>query len=61
MGFCGVYDNFYPPEEVRNAIGYPMIPATLAYESTLKLLQWFWDPVLPVYDQALIKVDKIPE
>lgn len=66
-GFCGVYDNFYPPEEVKKAIGYPVIPAavhtdaTVAYESALKLLQMFGERVLPAHEQALMKIHKIPE
>lgn len=57
-GFCGVYHNFYPPEEIKKAIGYPVIPAavhidsTVAYESTIKLVQRFGDEVLPPHEQA---------
>ncbi len=66
-GYCGVYDNFYPPEAIKKAIGYPVIPATVhidstvAYESNLRLLNRFGDKILPSHEQALMKVDKIPE
>ena len=66
-GYCGINDNFYPPEEIKKAIGYPIIPATVhtdsiqAYESSLKLLQMFGDKVLPSHEQKLMKVERIPE
>jgi glyoxylase-like metal-dependent hydrolase (beta-lactamase superfamily II) len=66
-GYCGINDNFYPPEEIQKAIGYPIIPATVhtdsiqAYESSLKLLQMFGDKILPSHEQELMKVERIPE
>jgi len=69
-GFCAVYHNFYPPEEFKKAMTrypYPVIPSgihinsTMAYDSTLKLVQMFGERVLPLHEQALMKVDRIPE
>jgi len=66
-GYCAITDNFYPPEEIKKAIGYPIIPATVhtdsiqAYESSLKLLQMFGDRIVPSHEQALMKVERIPE
>jgi len=65
-GYCAINDNFYPPEELKKAIGYPIIPAAVhtntieAYESSLKLLQMFGDKILPSHEQALMKVSHVP-
>ncbi|MEW6262565.1 MAG: N-acyl homoserine lactonase family protein [Thermodesulfobacteriota bacterium] len=66
-GYCAINHNLYPPEEIKKALGYPVIPATVhtdalaAYQSTLKLLQMFGDKVLPSHEQELMKVKKIPK
>lgn len=66
-GYCAINDNFYPPKEIKEAIGYPIIPATVhtdsikAYESSLKLVQMFGDKVLPSHEQSLMNVERIPE
>ncbi|OJX07496.1 MAG: hypothetical protein BGO72_08580 [Burkholderiales bacterium 70-64] len=65
-GYCAINDNFYPPEELKKAIGYPIIPAAVhtdtikAYESSLKLVQMFGDKVLPSHEQELMKVSHLP-
>lgn len=65
-GFCGIKDNFYPPEEVQKAIGYPIIPASVhtdsiqTYESSLKLYNMFGNKILPSHEQELMKVEEIP-
>lgn len=64
-GFCEIKYNFYPPEEIKKAIGYPIIPATVhsdstqAYESSLKLLNMFGDKILPSHEQELMKAEEI--
>jgi N-acyl homoserine lactone hydrolase len=65
-GYCAIKHNFYPPEEIKNAIGYPIIPASVhtnsiqAYDSSLKLLNMFGNKVLPSHEQDLMKVREIP-
>ncbi len=65
-GFCAINDNFYPPEDLKKAIGYPIIPAAVhtnaieAYDSSLKLLQMFGDKILPCHEQALMKMTHFP-
>ena len=66
-GYCGIKHNFYPPEDVKRTIGYPVIPATVhtdsitAYESSLKLLQMFGDKILPSHEKELMDLERIPE
>ncbi len=66
-GYCAINDNFYPPKAIQDAIGYPIIPATVhtdsikAYESSLKLVQMFGDKVLPSHEETLMNVKRIPE
>jgi glyoxylase-like metal-dependent hydrolase (beta-lactamase superfamily II) len=65
-GYCAINDNFYPSEELKKSIGYPVIPAAVhtdtleAYESSLKLVQMFGDKVLPSHEQALMKISRLP-
>ncbi len=65
-GYCAINDNFYPPESLQKAIGYPIIPAAVhtdavaAYDSSLKLVQMFGKNVLPSHEQALMKVSHLP-
>lgn len=65
-GYCAINDNFYPPEELQKAIGYPIIPAAVhtdsvkAFESSLKLVKMFGDKVLPSHEQELMKISHLP-
>jgi glyoxylase-like metal-dependent hydrolase (beta-lactamase superfamily II) len=65
-GFCAIEHNFYPPEEIKNAIGYPIIPAAVhtdslaAYETGMKLLNMFGDKILCSHEQKLMDVKQIP-
>jgi N-acyl homoserine lactone hydrolase len=65
-GYCGIKHNFYPPEEIKKAIGYPIIPASVhtdsikAYESSMKLLNMFGNKILPSHEQELMKIKEIP-
>ena len=53
-------------EDVKKAIGYLVIPATVhtdsitAYESSLKLLQMFGDKILPSHEKELMDLERIP-
>lgn len=65
-GFCSVRDNFYPPKEIQQATGLPVIgcgvhiDSTVSYDNTLKLVQMFGDRILPCHEPALMKINAIP-
>ena len=65
-GFCGVEHNLHPPEEIKKAVGYEILPAavhtdvTVAYDTGLRLLNMFGDNILPAHEQKLMEVERIP-
>lgn len=59
-GFCTIHDNFYPPKELQQKIGYSIIPAGMhynsyeVYNSALRLVEAA-DVILPTHEISLTK------